>query len=812
MKTLRFSGFWGLAVASVLSVGALAASCDGGSGGSGGTGTTSSSSSSKSSTGSGAGSTCAVAKDCAGSLVCIAGKCGMAGTVAPGMPCSATRDCAGGLYCSEIGVCAPAGTGKVGDACSTGGDCTPDLDCVLSGLQGVCTAAGVGDLGETCSSTTDCLSGLVCGATKTCSSVVGAYPPFGGATCAPDEMPFRVLWEVPRPQKMLGDFFRLPFPNDARVKDDGTLDLSDFPRPGPSLLGVDIVDLYATALSQDFDGFSTIAPVTFRFSNELDLQSLTGNIHYVDITDPMSAQFGADRAILYGYDLGASKFLCQQSLAVSNGANEPLLPAHTYAVFMTTDVRGKGGVVPVVDPDLAAVLGATQPADATLAKVWTKYDRFRAYLTKNAIQPSTIAGVSVLTTADSTAKARKLAETVTAGALPTLTDLTLCDGTHVSPCDGDGDRHCGDSSGPYWEVHGRFSEPNYQQGTLPYETPADGGGVRFDTGGNPVQAGTQSICFALTIPKSAMPASGWPLVVHAHGTGGSFKAAIANGIATAVTNGSVPMATLTFDGVGHGARRGASSRSPDSLVFNVINPRAARDNYLQGAVDVVQALRIPQVASFSVAGVGSVTFDPAKAYFFGHSQGSTVGIDGVAVSPDAKAAIFSGAGSDLTQGILTKTKPVNAKAGLSMLLGEPIGGSHPVMVLWQTFFDRIDPINFDRLVVSSPPSAIASKHVLMTWSATDSYSPKDTLTLTAQVMGLQQASPTVIEGIGTADARPVTNDVTGGDAVPRTAAVFQYATDGTYDGHFVSTQNPAAVADWTAFLMSLATTGTPTVP
>jgi len=41
--------------------------------------------------------------------------------------------------------------------------------------------------------------------------------------------------------------------------------------------------------------------------------------------------------------------------------------------------------------------------------------------------------------------------------------------------------------------------------------------------------------------------------------------------------------------------------------------------------------------------------------------------------------------------------------------------------------------------------------------------------------------------------------------------VVQYASDGTYDGHFVSTRNPAAVVDWTAFLMSMAL-GTPVLP
>jgi len=122
-----------------------------------------------------------------------------------------------------------------------------------------------------------------------------------------------------------------------------------------------------------------------------------------------------------------------------------------------------------------------------------------------------------------------------------------------------------------------------------------------------------------------------------------------------------------------------------------------------------------------------------------------------------------------------------------------------------------DLLNFDRLLVLAPPQGVPSKHVLMTWSATDTYSPKATLTDTAQVMGLVQAPP-VLEAIQPVTVRPVTNTVMAGDGAMRTAAVFQYATDGTYDGHFVSTKNPMAVADWSAFLSSLASTGTPMVP
>ncbi len=763
----------------------------------------------------GTGSACGAAMPCGGGLVCIAGTCGPEGSAGPGQECSATRDCATGLYCAEVGLCAPAGTGTVGDPCGTGAECERGLYCESVGLTGQCQAGGAVDLGGSCTTQRDCLAGLACAGDGTCQPPAVAFPPFTGVACEPDAGPFKAFFQLPRPGAPLADFFRLPFPNDARV-DAGVLDLSDFPRPGPTLIGFDLVGAYADALAADFAGFSSVAPVTFRFSQELDFDTLGANganLHYVDVTVGAPG-FGNDRSRGYSYDTGRGKLLCQQSLAVSNALGEPLEPGHTYAVFVTTAIRSRTGEVPTIDADLQRVLGPTAPADAVAARVWTQYAGFRQYLTQNGIAASTIAAAAVFTTGTPLVPARRLAQAVLAEPVPALTDLTLCDGVVSSPCGSDAERACGDSSGAFWEIHGRYRVPNYQAGTIPFARPADGGAITWDAGGAPVKQGDLAVCFALTIPKATAPVGGWPMVVHAHGTGGGFRAAITGGIAAALATAATPAATFTFDGIHHGQRRGGLDRDPDGLVFNVTNPRAARDNHLQGAVDVIAALRVAQVAPFTVsgAGAGPIDLDATRVAYFGHSQGSNVGIPALAVVDLASAAVLSGAGSHLAIGILGKKEPVDAKAGLELLLGEPLGGSHPMMVVWQTFFDPIDPIGFAPALIRRPPAGVASKHVLQTWSATDTYSPKDTLTATARAAGLQLAPPQ-LEAIGVGSAaRPVLRNRPGGDGQARTAVVTQYATDGSYDGHFVATRNAAAQADWLAFLTSALATGAPTVP
>jgi hypothetical protein len=248
-------------------------------------------------------------------------------------------------------------------------------------------------------------------------------------------------------------------------------------------------------------------------------------------------------------------------------------------------------------------------------------------------------------------------------------------------------------------------------------------------------------------------------------------------------------------------------------VFNPLNPRAARDNFLQGAVDILQARRVAGVSVTAAASPtgAAIVFDPGKLAFFGHSQGSTSGEIALAWSDAAPATIFSGAGAFLTDSLLDKTMPVDIGAGMTFLIGEPLDAEHPVMTIFQSFFDRSDPLNYNSLIIRSAPRTVATKHVLMTWGKGDTYTPRSTLEANARSLGLSPAG-TAIEDYGlSAIARPVTANAAGSDGAKRTAAVLQYEPNG-YDGHFVSTKNAAAVADWSAYLTSYFATGKPAIP
>jgi predicted esterase len=747
---------------------------------------------------------CSVATDCPESLVCAGGACQPEGATGLGGPCWANRDCQPDLQCSAQGFCGPAGTGSEGERCGTGGECRDDLRCELDGLSGTCVPGGDADVGGACSVNTDCIPGLVCGPDGQCAHPSVAYPPFEGVACAEDDGPFRVHFEVP--PSSAAEFFRLPFPSDARVRGDGTLDLDDFPRPGPQALGIDFVSMYADALSEDFRGFSTTGVVTMRLSGGLDPDTATGDaVHLVDITEG-SSEYGQPRARLWSYTSARNLYRCGHALVIRPQPFEPLRGGHTYAAYVTTALRSTGGEPATADEDLQAMLAASPPEEAERLRAWEVHAPLRAYLASAEIDPGSIAGAAVFTVQDAIAPARALAAAVEDGALPVVSDVTVCDEGVTSPCE-DEIRGCAAPSSAFVEIHGRFRVPIFQEGTPPYERPSDGGAIAFDGAGAPIPQGHDDVCFALTVPRGEdAPEGGWPVVVYAHGTGGNFTSGVREGVAAALAGAPSPMAMLAYEGVVHGERRGDSTRDPDALMFNIGNPRAARDNHLQGAVDVLQALRLAEV-TIAAGEVGDVELDPSGAYVFGHSQGSNVGIPALAVTQLTEAAVLSGAGAYLSEALLSKTSPVDSRRGLERLVGDELSVTHPVMVLWQTFFDPVDTLTFAPLLVSGPPEGLPSKHVLMTWGPADTFSPQPTLEMMARAAGLPVVEPAIEDLDSGLVSRPVEGNRRGGDGEDRMAACVQYATEG-YDGHFVATRNPAAVADWVQFFTT-AQTGVP---
>ena len=768
----------------------------------------------------GVGQTCTTKDTCRAGLACTAGACQPCGCTATGAACTLNDDCAAGWYCGPTRTCAAgsasADAGAAGSACIGDATCGHGLRCNLVGFSAECQPEGAADVGGACASSADCLGGLSCGASSDGGLTCQPAPPPGvpganmwaGETCSDPAGQTQAYFRVPRGTGD-GDFYRLPFPNDVR-RSGGAIDLSGHPTPGPGQLGYDVVQRWLTDLSATASGFSTYPTVLFRFSAEVDQNGTLKSkdaIQWIDITQPASPV-----AVGFGWTATTERgaYICNNWVGIRPALGQALIPGHTYAVVISTAVLDMSGHAIAVPGDLTALLSPTAPGDATLAAQWPKYQPLRDWAAHANVATTSILDATVFTVGLPGAIGAKLASAVAAAPAPTAAGWIRC-GDAPSPCpQATGDRACGSADPAFDELQALVTLPIFQKGTEPYATPDAGGDFVYAADGTPQVQGKEAVCMSLTVPKgTAMPAGGWPLLVYAHGTGGSYRSAITEGVAAREASiddgsgGQYHVAVLGIDQVEHGPRRGTSQDSPDNLFYNFANPLAARGNPLQGAADQMALVRFASTldvpASQSPTGaeikVGSIAF-------WGHSQGATAGAIAMPYTSGVLGTVLSGEGASVIDALLGKKNPVDIADVLPVVLQEDpakMGPYHPVLALLQNDLDAVDPLNHARALVAQPTSMATLKHVFQPFGQGDTYAPpttEQTFAVAAQ-LGEIAAPPGVTGGpivVGEPTAAPV-----GGNAsalgIVLTALVRQYAPASTYDGHFVAYDNAAAEAD-----------------
>lgn len=777
--------------------------------------------------GQGEGESCSDENACRTGYVCSNQVCTPARDQPNGNWCLVSAECASG-QCVES-HCVAGGPSQLGEGCSSSADCVPGLRCGTEGLIPVCVQDGSADVGQSCRHINECRAGLSClvdDGKATCQPLGSTDLTPGmwtGVDCAEESGPTRAYFEVPGATgAQSGDFFRLPFPNAVHTDASGAIRLSGFPTPGINpLVGVDPVAPYVSRIEGQL-GFSPSSAVQFRFSGQVDFASFgrAGAVEWVDITDPAAPQWAG---LSYRSSPGRNNYVCANGLSVRRSDLDPMLPGHTYAVWMTSDVRTMTGDAVERAPNLIELLSQEPPADPILLSHHEKYAPFRRYLANAGVAPDRVLNATVFTVAQPQSVMTSLANTVAATPLPTASSWTKCGAAVASPCpQAEGARACG-TSPLFDEYHLLVTLPIFQKGAPPYKD--EGGDVQTDA---PVRY--EPVCASLTVPKAQAPAAGLPLVITAHGTGGSFRTHVDTGTAaslSAVTVGAqvVSFAVLGFDQVQHGPRRGDSRELPDNLFFNFLNPDASQGNPLQGAVDLISMVRFARTLH---EGVGPVVIDPARVSIFGHSQGSMHASLALPYIPDVGAAVLSGNGVSLMHGLLTKTLPVNISELVPLLVSDglrfdaetqsvkgqlPGGTHHPVLSVIQRHIDPGDGVNFARELNS--PSAVHPTHLFQTFGLDDHFSPPETLRIFAGVAGLavvradESASPPFDLGPEWA-SYPVTQTTPIAES-SYTMVVRQYGAPTSSDGHFVAFQVPAAIEDVRQFLAQAALGVAPSV-
>ncbi|MFO0726662.1 MAG: hypothetical protein U1E65_22940 [Myxococcota bacterium] len=775
------------------------------------------------------GDACAQVSDCAAGLECRSDTCTPIQNEPDmrGKACSASASCGAGLCCGNQGVCRvhepEFGAGMcgrpAGDPCGFPSDCDVGLICSSDGTCAAPGGAGTKGLGESCAVLADCQRPLVCGLDKKCDQL----PLFGGVSCAKSEEDlgaFRMHFEVPR-DPMNEEFFRHPFPSDVRRTADGHISMAGFPSPG-EVLGVDFTKLYISAAEQDVDGFGLTAPIFVRFSDHLDPATLgvrgsTATIYLVGLSEG-APDYDAHVPLQLDYSAPRTQLICANHVAVAPIDGRPLAPHTTYGLILSNAIKSSLGAAPIQDGDFRKMLAATAPeGDAVLAAAYTAYAPLRAYVTRKGLDPSLIAGATVFTTGDPAKIAPKLRQAVRAAPAPAVTAVVKCDTGVHSPCEAVTDmRGCNAAAATHFELQGKVRLPSFQHGTKPFVDPGpnnDQGAFVLGADGVPAAQGSEEVCFGLSIPKSPMPAGGWPLLIYGHGTGGSYKSgldSIAAEMASIPADGGgvlAHVAVLTFDNVMHGPRQGvpeAAWTDPGDLFFNIRNPRAARDNVLQGAADVMSLVRFAETATLStqLTGLASVVrFDGAHILYYGHSQGTTIIPATLMAEPKLRAAVLTGAGGEIGLSVLEKKKPNDVSSATRVAFGDQnITRLHPAIGLLSLFFGPADAIPYAPGFRSGVTRGDHGLELLHIYGLRDGYTPESTQAAMMRAAGLPLVG-TILRPLSGVSSVPTTP--------PPSFASAQFqppAAEPTYDGHFVGSRDPVARRLIEEFIGTAATT------
>ena len=531
-------------------------------------------------------------------------------------------------------------------------------------------------------------------------------------------------------------FFDLPWPSPARLRADGHPDLAGFPLPVASPSLESFVSTYLEAIADAAPGFGTNAGAFFGFDGPLDRASLPADpvatlapdatAFLIDV-DPASPERGARVPAHVSVQVEPTIYEPPDLLTVMPVPGFPLRPARTYAAVVTRGARDAGGE-PLGSPgELERLKEGRSGDDPVLGALAGPFALLWETLEAEGIDRSEVAAATVFTTRDPAAEMHRIRD-------------WIHDRVPVQPAEG---LVLADSTATYHQFDGRLVVPTFQTGTPPFLT--EGGAILFDPSGDPIQQGEESIRFTLTVPRGAPPASGWPLVLYAHGTGGDAESVLPR----ADDFASRGLAGLGLDQPLHGDRI-PSAETLNFLFYNYVNPPAAKDNGRQAVAEEIHALRVAREleipAGLHPEGLGA-TFDPNRILFMGHSQGATWGPLFLAVEDEVRCGVLSAPGSSLMLTILQKVEPIDIPFLVASFAGTVQTGEldlfHPLLHLVQTGAEEIDALNYARDLALDAETIPTS--VLMTESPEDLFVTPDTTDALLAASGGQPVEPLLLD-------------------------------------------------------------------
>jgi hypothetical protein len=595
-------------------------------------------------------------------------------------------------------------------------------------------------------------------------------------------------------------FWDFPFPSDLRLTASGAPDLAAFPNPRR----VPILDSLLSIVP-DRRGFPVMPTAYFRFTAPI------GTFHIVDLVPD---------GVAYLVDIDPA--------SPERGTTYPLvaqsLPRDGYTTSDVLALAPRPGIVLRASTRYAFVLaralapGFERPAglredDPFYRSMWDT-------LSMIGLARGDVLAATAFTTGDEVAGVRGPSEETLAPQMPVSESVELVgDDTYDGFC----------------RLAATITVPQFQTGTQPFD---QGGVFEVDAGDVPVAQGQQTIPLALTLPKRAMPASGWPLYQFFHGSGGVSTGLVDLGYSASPTSepeaGKGPGYVVARHGIA--AAAAALPVNPERLAsatdyayLNINNLAAFPSTFQQGVfeqrllLDALLALRIPDGVLAGCTGIsspgGEHFFDGEQLMAGGQSMGGMYTNMIAAVEERYGALVPTGAGGFWNLMILEATVIPGARALLGTALGvddETLAFVHPAMNVMALAWEIAEPLASMARLARRPLPGLPARHIYEPVGKDDEYFPISIFDAAALAYGNQQAGPAVwpslqealaLDGLGGLASYPVSANQGG-----KTRVVVQFEGDGIVDSHYIYRQLETVKHQYGCFLASYVRDGVPTVP
>ena len=304
---------------------------------------------------------------------------------------------------------------------------------------------------------------------------------------------------------------------------------------------------------------------------------------------------------------------------------------------------------------------------------------------------------------------------------------------------------------------------------------------------------TAPIWVTFFVPKTTMPASGYPIVIAQHGLSSTRHWAfdLAN---TFCKNGWMVAA---IDSVTFGARApeaqyqvdqhsiwGGTYDGPDGLAdqingsFNgsgdlfggLLNIGALRDQLRQAELDTAQLTKVlrsnPDLSPLQT-GTTAPKIDPAHVAYVGDSLGGIEGAVAAAIEPNLNAWVLNVAGGGVATELASRSPVIGAQLNAGGLQfgfsADQLTDVHPLVTLIQTIVEAGDPLLYANHLVTAPHTlagnATKPRNVLQFEVLFDELVTNEADEALARAAGLPLANPNVGSNAEISDIKNPTQNV-----------------------------------------------------